>query len=131
MPTTTAHGRLAGTHQRAGLSLRRRQIVDGGGADAQRMLEGAQRGLPAQLGKFAFSDAKRLFRQHRSDSEKLVLKKRVRTTSSSGHKCRFCRKSASGMADVKAPAFDPQKFAKWWMMLSSGTKLAFQPSASM
>jgi hypothetical protein len=28
-----------------------------------------------QLGKFAFSDAKRLFRQHRSDSEKLGLSK--------------------------------------------------------
>jgi hypothetical protein len=35
------------------------------------------------------------------------------------------------MADLKAPAFDPQKFAKWWMMLSSGTTLAFQPLASM
>ncbi|WP_298109066.1 hypothetical protein [Bradyrhizobium sp.] len=35
------------------------------------------------------------------------------------------------MADLKAPAFDPQKLAKCWMMLSSGTTpLAFQPLAS-
>jgi hypothetical protein len=35
------------------------------------------------------------------------------------------------MADLKAPAFDAQKFAKWWMMLGSGTMLAFQPLASI
>ena len=35
------------------------------------------------------------------------------------------------MADLKAPAFDPKKFAKWWMMLSSGTTLACQPLASI
>jgi hypothetical protein len=39
----------------------------------QRFLEAVREGV--QLGKFAFSDAKRLFRQHRSDSEKLGLSK--------------------------------------------------------
>jgi hypothetical protein len=35
------------------------------------------------------------------------------------------------MADLKAPAFDPQKLAKWWMDARSGTTLASQPLASM
>jgi hypothetical protein len=26
------------------------------------------------------------------------------------------------MADLKAPAFDPQKFAKWWMMLGNDAR---------
>ena len=96
----------------------------------ERFLEAVREGV--QLGKFAFSDAKR----HFSTASVRLGKARAEQNESalppsSGHKCRFCRKSASGMADLKAPAFDPQKFAKLWMMLSSGTTLAFQPLASM